>query len=473
MLIKLWLTKLFRPRNQEAETRQQELILNILLAFSLLGFAILNIIRIIDVLTNPKDRGLPLMATLLIFLFFVFLLILSKRGWLKTAAWLLIVVYSLPMFYSFILWGTDLPAALLLAVLIITLSGILIGPQLVLIATAAISGFLIILTYLQENNIVIERDYWRAEQHEMGDAITYAVLMMIIALIAWLFARGISRALRRAQESETQLKQERDSLEIRVLERTQQLRQSETEKLNQLYRLAEFGRLSSGIFHDLINPLTAIALNLEQVNGHDELKIFNAQSCLNQALVATHKMEGLIASIKKQIQLEGRPLLFSLNEEIREIIQIFSYKARRAGVIMTFQDNQEVQIYGDPIKFWQIVSNLLSNAIEASEALTAAKEGGSAARPLEVQIKLTAQYDAAIITISDQGIGIHPDHITKIFEPFFSTKKEAGQGLGLGLASTKSITEKCFAGTITVTSQLGQGSEFTVRLPLNLPAHAH
>ena len=264
---------LIEPRSVDDDIRRSESILNILLAVSIGGFILLNIIRIRDFIVGSYNNGLPLFYTLLILAFFIFLLWLSKKGWIKTASWLLVITYSLPMFYSFILWGADLPAALLLAILIITLAGILLGPQLVLISTGFITIFSIILTYLQAQNIIPLQDSWRQAPHELADAIAYAILMMIIAVIAWLFCRGIGRALVRAQQSEKELKEERDSLEIKVITRTEQLRQMEMEKISQLYRLAKFGRLSSGIFHDLINPLTAISLNLEQVNADAADKI--------------------------------------------------------------------------------------------------------------------------------------------------------------------------------------------------------
>lgn len=473
MFIIAWLKRLVRPRSPRADVRPQELILNILLAVSLFGFSLLNLIRIIDVATNPHDRGLPLLYTLLIWLFFLILLTLSKRGYLKTASWLFLLIYSLPMFYSFLLWGADLPAALLLAVLIITLSGILIGADLVLIMTALISFFLIVLTYLQSHGFINVQNYWRAETHELPDAIVYAVLMMIIATIAWLFARQISRAWQRARQSEEVLRQERDQLEIRVIERTEQLRHSENEKIHQLYHLAEFGRLASGLFHDLMNPLTAVALNLEQANRRNQPdqngnSLVDTKTSLDQALKATHKMAGLIGGIKKQVGLTGTPRVFDLNEELRQIIQILGYKARQAAVPVILTAPGKIELYGDPIKFWQIISNLLSNAIEASTVSIAESQPTNSKSVAPIVIQLSQQENFAIISISDQGAGIATENLEEIFKPFFSTKKETG--LGLGLSSAKDATEKHFSGTITVTSQIGQGSCFTVTLPINLPA---
>jgi len=450
--------KILPSRAMTEELRRRELILNILLLFSIGGFIILNLIRLSDILTRPDDNGMPIMYTLSILTVFSFFLWLSRRGQIKTVAWLLVSLYSLPLFYCLLIWGSDLPAAILLAVLIITLSGILLGDQLILISTTIIGLTMIILTALQSSNIIPIDSSWHNQNREIGDAIANAILLIIIAIIAWFFARENNRALTKAHNSEQALRQERDSLEIKVATRTQQLRQAEAEKINQLYRLAEFGRLSSGIFHDLINPLTAVSLNLEQIKSDTDNKIINTKSYLSQALSATHKMEGLIGCIKKQIQRQNSYTSFNVNEEIEQIIEILTYKSRQAQSKINFISNNNVYLYGDAVKFGQIIMNLIANSIEAGEEEKNNKEK-------EILIELKQTEKQIIITVADEGDGISPENLTKIFAPFFSTKSTAGRGLGLGLSSTKNIVEKDFDGIITVSSELGQGSQFTISLP--------
>jgi signal transduction histidine kinase len=472
MNLRLAWSKLISSRQLDDNQNLREKILNLLLVCSILAFAIINAIRISDYFIYRERVGMPLWATLILLAFFILLFWLSKTGYSQLAASLLVIVYSLPMFYSFTVWGADLPAGLILAVLIITLSGALLSANFVLISTGLISLFLIVLTYDQEYGYLKVQDYWRQQRSEVPDAIVYSILLIIIAIIAWLFCRGISAALTRAKQSETELKTERDSLEVKVAERTAQLRQIEAEKINQLYRLAEFGRLSSGIFHDLINPLTAISLNLEQVKEGAENTVISAKSYLNQALLATHRMEGLVSGIKKQIQKESCASVFWLNEEIEQIIQILTYKARQAQVQIVFSADEPLKLYGDAVKFGQIITNLLANAIEASEVSSSlATDRNTKNQISEINIKLTSQDNQAVISIQDQGVGIEPDHLTKIFEPFFSTKKDTGRGLGLGLASTKHITEQDFHGQISVESKSGQGCLFTILLPLNIIDH--
>lgn len=472
MKIKKSIYRIIQSDSEDPNQRQSELILNSLIFISIVGFSLLNIIRIRDIIFGSYNNDLSIFYTLAILVLFIFLLAISKKGHRKTASWLLIIIYSLPMFYSFIVWGADLPAALLLAVLIITLAGILLGSIMVLISTGFITTFLLILTYLQKNNIVFFKDSWRGDSHEIADAIVYAVLMMIIAVIAWLFCRGIGRALERAQQSEKELKQERDSLEIKVAARTEQLRQMEMEKINQLYRLAKFGRLSSGIFHDLINPLTAVSLNLEQIDNRTENyqgnKISVAKAYLSQALLATKKMEKLIAGIKKQIQSEAEETIFSLRQEIEEIIQILSYKAGKANVKITITGETDIKLYGDAVKFGQIITNLIANGIEANENKSD-QEKLDGYQLSEVNVNIKTENDMVIIRVRDDGAGITPENLPRIFLPFFSTKKESGRGLGLGLSSAKNIVEKDFNGTISaenLASEKGSGACFTIELPL-------
>lgn len=451
------LKKFISPRQIDEENQRKEKILNILLIFSSLSFFVLNVIRVTDyiIYTDANERGLPLGVTLTIMAFFIFLFWLNRRGWLKTSASLLVLTFSLPMFYSFLIWGADLPAAILLAVLVITLSGILLGARIAFLSTLFISLFLIVVTDYQAKGLIPVQSYWRSESAQIGDAVSYAILLLIIAAIAWLFCKEINRSLARARTSEALLREERDLLEIKVEERTQELREAEAEKINSLYRFAEFGRLSSGIFHDLMNPLTAVSLNLEQIKAETNTKISSAKSYLSQALLATGRMESLIASIKKQINQESVVSLFSLNQEIEQIIQILSYKARRAQVNLNFSASREIKLEGDAVKFGQIIINLLSNAIEACEDTNTK----------EILINLENTDNIIKITVKDTGAGILPENLTRIFNPFFSTKSRSGRGFGIGLASTKGIVEKDFHGNINVESELNRGTVFIINIP--------
>ena len=443
------------PKNFNSDRGRRTLVLNILLLLSIFVFTLLNIIRLIDVISNEQDRGLPIIYTLVILLFFIFLRWLSRWGWTRLASWLFVSTYSLPMIYCFINWGADLPAALLLGVLIITFLGVLISAPTALWGALILNTFLIYLTHLQNTGLIKVAGYWRAEKHEIGDAITYAILLLLITSLVVIFEREIRRSLKRAEKSELELIAEKDALEERVIERTKMIREMEAEKISQLYRLAEFGRISSGIFHDLINPLTAVSLNLEQINNNGENKIISAKDSLSQAIAASRKMEDLIACIKRSIRKENRQETFSLNQEIETVVKILSYKARQANVAVIFKSDMEINYFGDPAKFGQVIANLISNGIEASTDIANLKTKS-------INISLTKNQNNYIISVQDYGSGIPTENTEKIFEPFFSTKP--GCGFGIGLSSAKSIIEKNFLGKLDVQSQINQGTTFTINL---------
>jgi len=206
-----------------------------------------------------------------------------------------------------------------------------------------------------------------------------------------------------------------------------------------------------------MNPLTAVSLNLSQVKeggGKEEIKA--AQEYTKKALAATKKMEQFMEAVKKQLRNEENARLFSLNREIRQAMEIFDYKAKKAGVNLRFIAEKEVKTFGDAVKFNQIISNLISNAIDACES--------SATQKKEVRIDLKSREVGILLLVNDNGCGIKQENINKIFEPFFTTKKS--MGLGIGLSSIKGIIEKNFGGTIGVRSHESEGSEFLVSFPL-------
>jgi signal transduction histidine kinase len=107
----------------------------------------------------------------------------------------------------------------------------------------------------------------------------------------------------------------------------------------------------------------------------------------------------------------------------------------------------------DPVRMRQVIANLLSNAIKFS------KPAG------KIEVTLRADADCAILSVRDNGIGIAPEILDRIFEPFAQAALLPPHGLGLGLSVVKQVTE-LHGGKVTAASEgVGRGAEFTVRLP--------
>jgi C4-dicarboxylate-specific signal transduction histidine kinase len=424
------------------------------MGFSLVVFAV-NLIK------GFMDLKIALSAAIILipFSFFISLYFLSRKGFFLTASYCLLTIFFLLVTYEIYNWGADLPSGLLTYVLVIVMAGVLISTRFAFIATIIISLTLATVGYLQINNIINLNAYWKNDFVSMADFIVFVVIFLIIATVSWLSNREIEKSLIRARRSETELKKERDSLEVTDEKRTQQLKDEQSDKIAQLYRFAEFGRLSAGVFHDLVNPLTAVSLNMEKVKAEygKEVATSEAKMSIDRAVLAAKKMENFVVAVRKQLAREENNTRFSLNEEIGHVVGILSHKAQKAHVTLHFSAAHITTLFGDAAKFNQVVLNLIANAIESYVST----EQDDPTR--KVDIALTEKGDVILLSIKDFGIGIVPENIEKIFDPFFTTKID-GQGIGIGLSLSKRIVEKDFHGSIDVKSKVGEGTVFTIQL---------
>jgi len=136
---------------------------------------------------------------------------------------------------------------------------------------------------------------------------------------------------------------------------------------------------------------------------------------------------------------------------------ILNYKAQKNQIQILFTAEENIIISGDPIKFNQIVTNLLSNAIDSYN--------NDLKKFKKIIINLNNYKNYIELSVKDNGQGINENIINHIFEPFFTTKPNS-EGLGLGLSLIKKIIEESFTGTIKVFSNLDSGATFKVCLPL-------
>lgn len=456
-----FLYRLVQPRSKDEDLKRREFIFNVLLLGSILLSTVATLIVKIDsIVFGEAYVGVPPEILLIICLTFLALYFFSRAGFFIPVAYVLIGIYFASATYTVYTWGAEIPQGLLTYTLIIVMSGVLISTRFAFAVTLITSSTLIILAYLQVNRFIHPNLYWRSEMLNMGDMMAIVSTLGVIMIISWLFNREIEKALYRARSSEKALKKERDLLEIKVEERTRELRQAQLEKMTQLYRFAEFGRLASGLFHDLVNPLTDVSLNLEML-GTQKTSLL-----LKRALSGIKRMESFVGVARKQIQKQKTKTNFSLTDEIDQSIQILTHKAREEGVEIHFPQTGNLEIYGNPLRFHQLATNLLSNSIDAYEKI----KRGKGKRQVLVELKETDNI--VHLTVQDWGCGIPQKHLGKIFDPFFTTKS-VDKGTGLGLCICKDIVEKDFNGSINVESAQGKnkGTTFLVEFPIKQGDH--
>lgn len=377
--------------------------------------------------------------------FFGFLLLLSRKGLFAIASYLLVFAYAASVSYAAYRWGTDLPAALLSYALIILLASILISARFGFAVFAVIATLILALWHAERHGFINPQDQIARD----ADGIVFAVLLAFVTVLAWLSNREIEKSLMRARKSEHALREERDSLEVKVEERTRELRETQLEKVDHLYRFAEFGELASGLFHDLLNVLHAVSLREGQTGPMEDAAHVQTQ------------IDAFRKAISKQLNHNDVPEYFSLSDGIGHVIQLLAYQAKRNHVRIVFnpQPAGAPDYFGNPFKFHQVIMNLLSNAIESCITATTSED------PPLIAITLAFGEGLATIRVEDNGIGIPAEMQEKIFEPFFTTKG-AGKGTGIGLAITKRIVENDFHGTIEVANIESGGVAFVIRIPL-------
>ena len=245
---------------------------------------------------------------------------------------------------------------------------------------------------------------------------------------------------------------------IEVKRREQELRDKQ-EQLVQAGKLATLGELTTGVAHELNNPLNNIglfvgnAVDLVELGATDKRHIIRE---MERAMQQVRKATEIISHLRTF----GRAAPFSrdpvsLRVVLTQALSLMQEQLRLRDIeIAVDLGTEDPIVLGNPLQLEQVFINLLTNARDA-----VAESPRKA-----IRISVAVDPEAAEITVADTGPGIPPGLEGRIFDPFFTTK-DVGQGTGLGLSITYGII-KDLSGTISVVSPPGEGARFLIRLPL-------
>jgi signal transduction histidine kinase len=232
-------------------------------------------------------------------------------------------------------------------------------------------------------------------------------------------------------------------------------------KLLQSQKLAAIGELSSGIAHEINNPLAIITQELDlvrEISGPDgaisAADLAEARDSLaeigkqvDRCRQITHKLLNFARKMEPVLQEESLDLVI---EDMALLVEREAY-GRGVAIVRDYAPNLPPVCTDVPL-LRQVILNLLTNALQATP------EGGS------ITLATRLADGQACIVVRDTGCGIPPENLSKIFHPFFTTK-EPGKGTGLGLSLSHGIVAR-LGGTLSVESCPGAGATFTVALPL-------
>jgi len=228
------------------------------------------------------------------------------------------------------------------------------------------------------------------------------------------------------------------------------------EQLRHADRLATIGQLAAGVAHELNEPLGNIlgfAQLAKKCPGLPKQAEEDLEKILNASLNAREVIRKMLSFARP---MRPHKQKVSLNQIIEEGLYFFESRCAKEGVqLLRFLNPELPEILADPVQLNQVIVNLVINALQAMP------RGG------RLTIQTHPERDHVFLTIEDTGIGMSEEVLKQIFTPFFTTK-EVGLGTGLGLPVVHDIITS-HGGTIRVDTQIGSGTRFEIRFPIEGP----
>ena len=286
-------------------------------------------------------------------------------------------------------------------------------------------------------------------------------------------ANTFNKMIESLKQSRDEIEEHNRTLEERIVARTRELEQAQAQ-LIQSEKMGAIGQLAAGVAHELNNPLGGI-LGYAQFALEKMKKSLPDKTSSKNIDKYIHYLTNIETQVRRCKSIVQNLLRFSrashiaefeeidVNKIIEDTIAFVEHQLHMNQIeLRVALDPNLPPIQGNAGQLQQVFTNLIINAMHASAA--------------ELEIKVISRYsppmgefDGAVeLWFIDQGTGIAPENIKKVFEPFFTTK-EVGKGTGLGLSVSYGII-KSHGGEIKVDSTVGEGTTFTVILPVQRPS---
>lgn len=244
-----------------------------------------------------------------------------------------------------------------------------------------------------------------------------------------------------------------DAMAEAVARREAKLTQSARQQVGRAEKLASIGRLAAGVAHEINNPLTGVLTFAHLLRQKPHMTDEDQQDLdliINETTRAAEIVRGLLDFARERPTMM-EPL--DLNNVVRRTVRLIANQKKFEHIVIEEAlQNDLPEVRGDVNPLQQVILNLALNACAAMP------DGG------KLTIATGCEDGRVLLRVADSGCGIKEDLLERIFEPFFTTQP-VGKGTGLGLSVTYGIVEQ-HNGTIEVESKEGQGSAFTISLPV-------
>lgn len=460
-------SRLVAGTSTDINTNRKEYIFNTLAFWSI----VVSVVATFYNLFEYFDRGKLLhwrtnpVAPITILVIFFILFLVSKQKQSYVPRYFFVTLIFLAGCYTSFQWGVNVPQSLLLFGFSIILAGVLISSKasliLILLTGVSLFGTHTIHTY----NIAQPAFSWKNSETRFLDLIIYLGMFSLIAVVSWLSNTELERLLLETKRYAKQLQRERNLLEKRVKLRTAELEHAyedlqklEKQRYMQVNKLATLGKFSTGLIHDIVDPLTYVSTSLELALWKTTKRAKLLRKSILTALHGTKQIANLIESVRTGIRGERIIEPYSLKQTVNRTLLLLRFSARSHKVSIRLHAFKDITLYGNPSDVYQVLTNLLTNAVE-SYPLAKLRD------PLRyVDLNVVVKSQEIVISVEDHGVGIPSGHENKVFDLFYTTKSSK-EGTGIGLTMAREIARKNLKGTLTCTSTERKGTIFTFRFP--------
>jgi C4-dicarboxylate-specific signal transduction histidine kinase len=435
-------TTLAEQRDKLPENAARQAVLRVLLICTLyitaLFFCLLMVSYFLAGHQVAGQRGL-INGILLLYLIAAYKLVWPR--WHNAAALMLVSFYALVAATAMWQWGINLAFSTLLMSVTISLAGILLGARFSLYAAAFLGTTTLLVQVLTQLRVHLPDESWQqGKPSSFGEALGYCLLFVILGVVAWVFGRQIERSLTQARAAEAAVQEQKQLLAVRLKERTEKLKALQLQEMQQLYRFAELGQMSTALLHELANHLTALTLDIDTLGARSRT------DAIERAKQSIGHLDKLVDQVRSQLHDRDETLTFDCLHQAQEVVTTMRPKFMQKDVLLDLThhgSDRAMRYIGDPVRFSQILTILLTNAMQA----TADESVAPADR--RVRLELHASRSAITVKVSDWGPGISSEVRKQLFKPFYSTKQE---GMGIGLFITKQILGTHFGGIVELES---------------------
>jgi C4-dicarboxylate-specific signal transduction histidine kinase len=283
---------------------------------------------------------------------------------------------------------------------------------------------------------------------------------------------GVTQLISWRRRTEDALRQARDELEVRVAERTAELKRQMAEQrrieealqatraeLTRAARITTIGELTASIAHEVNQPLAAVVANADACVAwlsREKPDLAEARSAAGRATEGATRASEVIARIRSLItKATPEKSKVQINQVIEQTAALAEGQAARNQVVIKLELSPDLPVvFGDSIQFQQVILNLVVNGIEAMTCITD--------RPRILTLRTEPEDKGQVrVSVQDSGVGLNEEVTRRLFEPFFTTR---AKGMGMGLSISRSIIE-AHGGRLWAEPNGSGGASFQFTLP--------